>query len=317
MTRIGSSLTIVATVLACWLHAAPAQAQLSRTFVSSFGSDANNCDHPTPCRTFFGAHAKTNAGGEIVVLDPGAYGGLTITKSISIVNDGVGAASMFVSGTNIGIDISAGVNDKIVLRGLTINGLGTGSGNAGIQFNTGRSLTIENCVIRNLALDGIIFTTNASSSLAVSNTLVADNGSGGILVVPAGSGTVKAVFNHVEVVNNGIAGISVDGENSTGTVNATASNSVAANNGGNAFTAQSAAGHALTTLTVVQSVAANNLDGLVAIGTNAILRVAQSTVTGNTDGWQALNGGSVQSYGDNYIDGNTANEAAPPAIAKK
>src|SRR5215218_10330016 len=112
MSKIKPSLAIAATLLTFGLHVAPAQALFTRTFVSAGnGNDANDCDRLTPCRTFFGAHAKTNPGGEIVVLDPGGYGTLTITKSISIVNDGVGEASMFVAGGQAGITINAGTSD--------------------------------------------------------------------------------------------------------------------------------------------------------------------------------------------------------------
>src|SRR5947208_13498090 len=114
-----SSLAVPAALLAFALYAAPAEAQLSRTFVSAAtGNDANNCDRPTPCRTFQGAHDKTNSQGEVTVLDPGGYGGLTITKSISIVNDGVGEASVLVSGGAIGILIQAPAAAYVNLRGI-------------------------------------------------------------------------------------------------------------------------------------------------------------------------------------------------------
>jgi hypothetical protein len=79
---------LAAALLVLTLASVPAQAQQSRSFVSSFGNDANNCDRATPCRTFQGAHDKTNDLGEITVLDAGGYGAVTITKSILIVNDG-------------------------------------------------------------------------------------------------------------------------------------------------------------------------------------------------------------------------------------
>src|SRR5262252_3995562 len=102
-------LTAIAVLLAACLAAVPAQAQLSRTFVSAaVGNDANNCDRPTPCRTFQGAHDKTNDLGEVTVLDAGGYGLLTITKSISIVNDGVGEAFILVPDGTIGITINGG-----------------------------------------------------------------------------------------------------------------------------------------------------------------------------------------------------------------
>src|SRR5262249_22315125 len=130
--------------------AAPAHAQLARTFVSAAaGDDANDCNRPTPCRTFQAAHDKTLALGEISVLDPGGYGAGTVTQGISIVNDGVGEAGMLVSGGLNGITVNAGGSDRVNLRGLSIKGIGFGGGN-GIAFNTGAVLTVENCAITGL-----------------------------------------------------------------------------------------------------------------------------------------------------------------------
>src|SRR5712692_7486340 len=176
MTKITRSLTILAALLALGLHVAPAQALLSRTAVSAAkGNDANTCDVATPCRTFQAAHDKTNDQGEITVLDPGGYGSLTITKSVSIMNDGVGEASILVSGGATGITINAGAGGYVNLRGITIQGIGFGGGR-GILFSTGFSLTMENCVIRNHTFDGILFVPTTASNLSISNTLLADNG---------------------------------------------------------------------------------------------------------------------------------------------
>src|ERR1700686_3123745 len=81
---------VIAAVLAfgAALPTLPAQAQNARSFVSSTGSGANNCSLTAPCRSFVGAYAQTNAGGEIDVLNTAGYGPLTITGAISIVNDG-------------------------------------------------------------------------------------------------------------------------------------------------------------------------------------------------------------------------------------
>jgi hypothetical protein len=62
----------------------PAQAQASRTWVSGVGDDANPCSRTAPCKTFAGAISKTAPGGEIDCLDPGGFGAVTITKSITI-----------------------------------------------------------------------------------------------------------------------------------------------------------------------------------------------------------------------------------------
>jgi hypothetical protein len=231
------------------------------------------------------------------------------------VNPGGFEAGIIVPSGGTGIVISAGTSEAVSLRGLTIEGGGVGQ--TGIQFNTGASLTVENCVIRHVTGDGVDFLPNASSSLSVSNSLVADN-SFGILVWPSGSGAVTAVFNRVEANNNATNGIVVDGSNSTGTVKATVSDSVAANNGGYGFQAFTFAGHAPTTLMVVRSVSANNNQlGISAVGQGATLRVANSTVTGNTHGWEAISPGIVASYGDNYIDGNGSNIGSLTPISRQ
>src|SRR5438093_6424824 len=64
-----------------------AYGQTQRTFVSAHtGSDANPCGPTTPCRSFGAAMALTLSGGEIIVLDSGGYGTVTIDKSVSIVS---------------------------------------------------------------------------------------------------------------------------------------------------------------------------------------------------------------------------------------
>jgi len=327
MTRITTALW-PGVLLALGLLAAPAQAQFSRTYVSAAtGSDANSCGFGAPCRSFQRAHDQTNSDGEITVLDPGDYTdpnananqgfGLTIRKSISIVNDGGGEASIQVSAGQVGIDIVAGPGAYINLRGITVQGVG---GVNGLQFSGGFSLTITNCVFRNLNGIGILVFTNSSSNLSVSNTLVADNGSSGISITLGSGTTVKAVFSRVELYNNSLDGIALEGAGRTGTINATVVDSVAANNHGVGFNAETfgSGGTPRVSLTVVRSVSANNGTGLNAGGAATItLRVAQSVVTGNATSWSASGGAVLQSYADNKIDGNGDASPTPFLIVKK
>src|SRR5262245_14867135 len=114
----------VATLIVLFVvPATSALAQATRTWVSGVGDDANPCSRTAPCKTFAGAISKTAAGGEINALDPAGFGAVTITKSITISATGV-EAGVLVSGTN-GIIINAGTNDRVVLDGLDIEGLGT------------------------------------------------------------------------------------------------------------------------------------------------------------------------------------------------
>src|ERR1700754_555045 len=111
------------------LASAPAHAQATRTWVSGVGDDANPCSRTAPCKTFAGAISKTAAGGEINCLDPGGFGTVTITKSMTIDCAGT-LGSILASGTN-----GVNVNDantgtpgtiKVILRNLTINGATSG-----------------------------------------------------------------------------------------------------------------------------------------------------------------------------------------------
>src|ERR1700755_881685 len=107
-------LLIGALFAASVLYATPAAAQATRTWISGVGDDVNPCSRTAPCKTFAGAFSKTAAGGEINAIDSACFGGLTITKSITL--DGAGVmASILVSGAPA-ITINAGVNDVVRLR---------------------------------------------------------------------------------------------------------------------------------------------------------------------------------------------------------
>ena len=141
-------LVIAAFTLA---FASLAQAQATRTWVSGVGDDANPCSRTAPCKTFAGAISKTAPSGEINVLDPGGFGAVTITKAITISSEGF-EAGVLVSGTN-GIVIAAGVNDVIILRGLDIEGLGTGL--VGVKIlNNAKTVIVENCNVHNFKGSG-------------------------------------------------------------------------------------------------------------------------------------------------------------------
>jgi hypothetical protein len=84
------------------LAATSAEAAGNRAWVSGHGVDQAGCGAPTaPCRSLQYAHDHAViAGGEIDILDAAGYGAITITKSISIVNDGVGTAGVQSAGSD-------------------------------------------------------------------------------------------------------------------------------------------------------------------------------------------------------------------------
>src|SRR6188508_398460 len=92
-------MSLLGAMFALFLTAAPANAQATRTWVSGVGDDVNPCSRTAPCKTFAGAISKTATNGEINCLDPGGYGAVTITKSITIDCTGT-FGSILNSGTN-------------------------------------------------------------------------------------------------------------------------------------------------------------------------------------------------------------------------
>jgi len=155
-------------------------AQATRTWVSGVGDDANPCSRTAPCKTFAGAIAKTAAHGEINVLDPGGFGAVTITKSITI--DGGGSiAGVLVSGTN-GIVISAGATDLVVLRNLDMDGLNTGLD--GIKILGAGSVILENDDIYEFTQNGVEVAVTAATptQISIDNCRIDDTTLAGVLV---------------------------------------------------------------------------------------------------------------------------------------
>ena len=109
-----------------FLFVSVVSAQVTRTWVSGVGDDANPCSRVAPCKTFAGAISKTAPGGEIDCLDPGGFGAVTITKSITIDCGAGQVGSILAAGTN-GINVSAPTTDIVRIRNLSIQGITTGS----------------------------------------------------------------------------------------------------------------------------------------------------------------------------------------------
>src|SRR5438034_9672518 len=151
MYKSALPLTLSATILAFCAWSGSAQAQATRTWVSGVGDDANPCSRTAPCKTFAGAISKTAASGEISVLDPGGFGAVTITKAITI--DGDGTLAGILSSLTNGIIVSAGANDVVIIRSVSINGAGNGIN--GIRFLSGKHLRVENCSITGVTSNGI------------------------------------------------------------------------------------------------------------------------------------------------------------------
>jgi Right handed beta helix region len=276
------------------LASAPAYAQATRTWVSGVGDDANPCSRTAPCKTFAGAISKTAASGEIDCLDPGGFGGITITKAITL-NCSATLGSILVAGTN-GITIAAGASDIVVIRSLQLQGLGPGGGSAGlvgVQINSAAAVSMENCVITQFGQQGINDArTGAGAKLFIRNTVISHNGGAGIKLGPGGSNTE---IEDSSSINNSI-GVQA-GSGTLGMIR----RSVFSSNSTAGIQADTGGG-----INMDNSAVSNNGTGVVS---NSNVRVSNSDVTFNTTGFS----GTTVSYGNNRLQGNGSLGAAPTA----
>jgi hypothetical protein len=261
-----------------------ASAQASRTWVSGVGDDANPCSRTAACKTFAGAISKTLAGGEIDCLDPGGFGAVTITKAITIDCTGT-FGSTLVAGTN-GIIVNAGANDIVILRGLSIDGLGSGIN--GIRFLHGAQLTVERCIVFGFTANAIDISTTATGDVYVTNTYITKSNKGVVAATTAGA--LIVVINNTDIVNINVNAFEAAGGTVIGTLTnsrfTSANGGVVASTGGAQINVDAS------------SLVNNNVAFSVASG--SVIRASNNNVYNNATNFSNA-GGSILSAGNNRM----------------
>lgn len=305
-------------VLASLAAASPAQALNVRTWVSGKGVDQAGCGPvATPCRTLQFAHDATAPNGEVNVLDSAGYGSLAITKALTIVSE---AAFAGLLGTSSGpaIAINAGATDRIVLRGLAIQGAGVTE--TGILYSAGGGLTVENCTFSGFTGSGVRGKANTSGRIQVSGSTFRTNASG-IVVDPSlgtGSAAIQMTFDRLSMTNHETA-IRIIGTDMTATssLRFVVSNSTLAGNRDDGFgagvSAESSTGKATVRAMVENSVISDSDRALFASGT-ATTHVGRSSLFGNARVF-SVNAGTNFTFGDNHVTGNDQVGTTPTAAA--
>ena len=209
-----------AALLLGLLFVMPAQATAQRTFVASNGNDANVCSLAQPCRGFARAITQATAGGEVIVLDSAGYGTVAITRSVSIVAPPGVYAGISVS-TGDGVTIN-GTGIDVVLRGLTINGIG---GNNGIYITSAATVDVENCVVANMAAAGLH--TITGGNWIVKDSVFRSNFYGIFADSRPAMAAANLSIDNVQFAGNTVAGvIGVAGSNLAAKLHVTLDNSV-------------------------------------------------------------------------------------------
>ena len=281
-----------------------AHAQATRTWVSGVGDDAAACSRTAPCKTFAGAISKTATGGEINCIDQGAYGAVTITKSITLDCDGQ-FGGILHSSTN-GIVVNAAATDKIMIRNVDISGDPPSSpGLNGIRIISAGEVNVEKVLIH--------------------GQLAGDPNGAGILVDKTVAGftylTVRDVTLYnmrygvkmktttdqvvASITNSRFNGVAINGVEAGQNTFAAVSNSVFSTINGSAIKASSAT----SAIYAKDNLITNSYFGIDASVSGAKINAMANALFGNAKAFNAAAGATFLSGGDNRFDVNPGSAA--------
>ena len=303
MNKFRLTLATFAVVAFTLLIASNAQAQATRTWVSGVGDDVNPCSRTAPCKTFAGAISRTAKDGEINALDPGGFGAVTITKSVTIDGSPTGVAGVFnasVNGAIINITDAADVRKSVTLRGIGYNGGAAGLN--GIRILAAAKVFVENCTItgnHGSPGNGISDERSTGGFLEVEDSTIVNNLLNGISVNPS----VGSTQINVHISNSRLQGNQGRGFFAGSNVKATLYNTIITqNNTGGVFAQQTAGG--TTEVAVDHCVVSNTLVAFTANTSGSTIRVSNTTAMNNGGGLAVTGGtGTVSSYGNNQTGG--------------
>ena len=306
--RLTVKLLVIATFLLAF--ASIAQAQATRTWVSGVGDDVNPCSRTAPCKTYAGAISKTARDGEISTLDPGGFGAVTITKSITINGGGMGQGygSILASGTNgvvVNITDAADLRKTVRLNWLDINGApSTTPGLTGIRVLSASVVHVENTIIdsfRSTSVGfghGIHVNTAITCNVHIRNVTIRNCLNSGIrLEASTANQVVASIMN--SKVNNNATGLHV--------VNGSAVMVADSEFSGNSSVGIDAEEGLQNTFVNIEGCrVAFSPTGIQAGAGASDVRISNNFITQNSTG-VSVAGGTVNTSGNNRIIGNTTN----------
>ena len=280
--------------------AAPAHAGVH--FVSSTGTDSATCTRPAPCRSLDVALQNATPNDTIFCVDNIVGSVLSITKSIDIECSGARALlrDNTTSGASIVINIPVSATDTfrtVRLRGISVEG---NFGNAkfvlrGIDIVSAAMVSIEDCVVSDVAQQGILdHRTGSQTKLFVTDSIVRNNGGAGIVAASDAVGIV--VLDNVRSENNGY-GIAV----ATGN-NVSISRSVFSGNANAGIEGDAGAQIVVDNSTITH----NNIG----VQSASSIRLSNSNIAFNNTAVS----GSSGTFGNNRFSGNGTIGAAPTPL---
>lgn len=286
----------LAVVVLVFSFAAAAHAGYDYTAVASYGSDLNTCEISAPCATFAAAIAQTNAGGELIALDSGAYQGFTIDRKMTITaapgavvtiqkapgvlsdyaikvdapGERVSIRGVMVAMTSGAAGIVAYDAERTYIDDVMIEGVGCASGCSTAIFGRKGELYVNNARIRN-SFQGIVHNPVAASSALITNSIIENVAGAGVRA----DNVARAFVRNTVVSHAGVA-----------------------------FTAGSLDEKAFPVLTIQDCAATESTTGISA-DSNATVRLERTAVTRNTTGLSIDAAGTLISFKNNVVSGNT------------
>lgn len=305
-------------ILALLAAASPARALNVRTWVSGKGADQAGCGPvANPCRTLQYAHDNTSPNGEVNVLDSAGYGSLAITKGLTIASE---AAFAGVLGTSSvpAINIATGTTEKVILRGLAIQGAGVTE--SGIFVASVGELIVENCTLAGFTGAGVRGRMDTSGRIEISGSTFRGNDSGIVVdpIVTTGATSITMMLDRLTMTGNRTAIRIIGGQmTAASTIRFVVSNSAIAGSRKDGFgtgvSSESATANAAVR-GMVETTSISDSDRALFASGAATIHVGRSALFGNGRSF-GVNSGTIYTFGDNHVTGNDIVGTAPVAAA--
>ena len=285
---------VVCVAVFALFASAASSAGLFRAYLSSTGSDTNDCTLPHPCRLLPAALAAVNDRGEIWMLDSANFNTTTVivNKSVTILAIPGALGSLVAPTSADALQISVGL-ESVTLRNLTMRGLDSVTG-VGIELVAAGALRTENCEIYGLGtgilVDGI-------SKATIVDTTIHEALYGVRTAVAA-----EVAMERLNVSNSSIAVVADNGARVT-----VANSNLTQNALGLLAQATSVSGTVIdvarSTISSTKSGLGSGFSVLAESGLKAEIFVHSTTIHADT-GFSFGNGGGTEqifSYGDNRL----------------
>jgi hypothetical protein len=223
---------------------------------------------------------------------PGTSGKVCIPLSSNSIPETL--AGILAAGTN-GLIINAASTDVITLRGLDINGFGTGLSGVKVLGNMPKAVNIEECTIYRFQQLGVDWSTNAGTlgQLNIRNSVIKNNGGDGVAVTTS-AGQVKGSFIQSSFNGNG------NGVHARANSRLTALHCDFSGNTSNGVLADGGTGVIRISISQLANNGANGANAAV----GGVVSLNSCDIYNNISSGALVSGGEVDTYNNNRIFAN-------------